>query len=173
MFAAQGIWTDPRIYVPAIGLAAALLAAVLLLFLRRNGRRLRRKRWRTVEAELYGIDQMEGHDFEYWCAGLLEDLGFERVAVTPGSGDQGVDITAEKDEVKFAFQCKCYSSDLGNTPVQEVYTGKAIYRCHVGVVITNSYFTRSAVAAAEATGVLLWDRDRLADLIVTRNEGAK
>ena len=111
---------------------------------------------------------MQGYDFEYWCAELLEDAGFEKVTVTPGSGDQGVDITAERDEVRFAFQCKCYQAELGNTPIQEVFTGKTIYRCHVGVVMTNSYFTKSAIAAAEATGTLLWNRDKLADMIADR-----
>lgn len=155
--------------IPLAVTAALLLAALLFLFLRGRTSRRRRRRWQTVEAELAEIDQMEGHEFEYWCAGLLEDMGFEKVTVTPGSGDQGVDITAERDEVKFAVQCKCYRYDLGNTPVQEVYTGKTIYRCHVGVVMTNSYFTKSAVAAAEATGVLLWNRDKLAALIAARN----
>lgn len=123
-----------------------------------------------IDAELEAIDQMEGHDFEFWCADLLEDLGFEKVTVTPGSGDQGVDITAEKDDVKFAFQCKCYQSDLGNTPIQEVFTGKTMYKCHVGVVMTNSYFTKSALTAADATGILLWDRDKIADLIASRTQ---
>ena len=40
---------------------------------------------------------MEGHDFEYWCAELLADLGYTEVQVTQGSGDHGVDILAEKD----------------------------------------------------------------------------
>ena len=92
------------------------------------------------------------------------------MTVTPGSGDQGVVITAEKDDVKFAFQCKCYQSDLGNTPIQEVFTGKTMYKCHVGVVMTNSYFTKSALTAAEATGVLLWDRDKIAGLIASRTQ---
>ena len=155
---------------PALCVAALVLVLTLFLCLRAMGKRRRWKRGRTVEAELEQIDRMEGHTFEFWCAGLLEDLGFERVTVTRGSGDQGVDITAEKDEVRFAFQCKCYQYDLGNAPVQEVYTGKTIYRCHVGVVMTNSYFTRSAVTAAEATGVLLWDRDKIADMIALRNQ---
>lgn len=105
------------------------------------------------------IDGMEGHQFEYWCADLLRNIGFIKVEVTQGSGDQGVDILAEKDGIKYAIQCKCYSSDLGNKPVQEVNTGKTIYRCQIGAVITNRYFTQGGKEAAEATGVLLWDRD--------------
>ena len=153
-----------------ICVAAFLLLLSVFLFLHFRRRHRHKRRWRTIDAELEAIDQMEGHDFEFWCADLLEDLGFEKVTVTPGSGDQGVDITAEKEDVKFAFQCKCYQSDLGNTPIQEIFTGKAIYKCHVGVVMTNSYFTKSALAAAEATGILLWDRDKIADLIASRTQ---
>lgn len=112
-----------------------------------------------VNAELLTIDLMEGHDFEYWCANALEDIGFTDVHVTPGSGDQGVDILATLNSIKYAIQCKRYSDDLGNTPVQEVHAGKYIYHCHVAAVITNRHFTKSAKELADATGVLLWDRD--------------
>ncbi|MBQ7908473.1 MAG: restriction endonuclease [Elusimicrobiaceae bacterium] len=118
-----------------------------------------------VEAELLSVDLMEGHEFERWCSGLLLKNGFDKADVTPGSGDQGVDILAEKDGVHYAIQCKCYSHDLGNTPVQEVYAGKEMYRCHVGVVMTNQFFTAGAKQLADQTRVLLWDRDKLKSLI--------
>lgn len=108
---------------------------------------------------MQAVDSMEGHEFEHWCADLLRQNGFQDVQVTPGSGDQGVDILAEKDGIKYAIQCKCYSRDLGNTPVQEVESGRVYYGCHVGVVMTNRYFTQGAKDLAEKTGTLLWDRD--------------
>ena len=111
------------------------------------------------ESPFSAVDAMEGHDFERWCAEVLRGNGFSNVEVTQGSGDQGVDILAEKDGIKYAVQCKCYSSDLGNKPVQEVNAGKMIYRCQIGAVMTNRYFTSGAKQAAEATGVLLWSRD--------------
>lgn len=104
------------------------------------------------------IDGMEGHAFEYFCADLLRKNGFSDVNVTPGSGDQGVDILAEKGGVKYAIQCKNYASPLSNTPVQEVNAGKIFYGCHVGAVMTNSTFTLGAINLAKATGILLWDR---------------
>lgn len=123
------------------------------------------KEYEIIAGKIEEVDYMGGHEFEYWCADLLEKSGFSNVQVTPGSGDQGVDILAEKDSIKYAVQCKCYSSDLGNTPVQEVHTGKAIYHCQIGVVMTNRHFTQGAKDAAEATGVLLWDRDKLQQMI--------
>lgn len=117
-----------------------------------------------VEDQLSQIDFMEGHDFEYWCAALLRKIGFCNVEVTQGSGDQGVDVLAEKDGIRYAIQCKCYSKDLGNSPVQEVSSGKMMpqYHCQVGAVMTNRYFTKGAKELAEATGTLLWGREWIA-----------
>lgn len=115
-------------------------------------------------------DYMEGHDFEYFCAELLKKNGFSNVEVTQGSGDQGIDILATKDGIKYGIQCKCYSSDIGNKAVQETFSGKTFYNCHVGVVLTNRYFTTSAKELAEKSGVLLWDRDKLNEMIENQSE---
>lgn len=108
------------------------------------------------------IDTMNGLQFEYFCCSLLLKNGFYDVDVTRASGDQGVDVLAKKDDIRYAIQCKCFTKDLGNTPIQEVYAGKEMYDCHVGVVMTNRYFTPGAKELAEKTRTLLWDRDRLA-----------
>nr|DAM67166.1 MAG TPA: Restriction endonuclease [Caudoviricetes sp.] len=110
-------------------------------------------------------DTMEGHDFEYYCADLLCNDGFYNVEVTQGSGDQGIDILAEKAGIRYGIQCKCYSNNIGNKAVQEAFAGKAFYHCHVAAVLTNRYFTRSAKELAEKDQVLLWDRDELERLV--------
>lgn len=111
------------------------------------------------------FDKMEGHEFERFCAALLLKNGFEKVTVTPGSGDQGVDVLAYKEGIKYGIQCKCYSSDIGNKAVQEAYAGKTFYDCHVGVVLTNRWFTASARELARKNNILLWDRQKLLALI--------
>lgn len=122
------------------------------------------------QEDISRVDGMEGHEFEYFCASLLRKNGFTDVEVTPGSGDQGVDILAEKGGVKYAIQCKNYASPLSNTPVQEVSAGKIFYGCHVGVVMTNSTFTPGAKELAKATGVLLWDRTIVQEMIKEKNK---
>lgn len=122
------------------------------------------------QEDISRVDGMEGHEFEYFCASLLRKNGFTNVEVTPGSGDQGVDILAEKGGVKYAIQCKNYASPLSNTPVQEVSAGKIFYGCHVGVVMTNSTFTPGAKELAKATGILLWDRTIVQELIKEKNK---
>lgn len=111
------------------------------------------------------IDSLNGNEFEEWCADLLCKMSFQNIQVTGKSGDQGVDILSEKDGVKYAIQCKCYSTDLGNTPIQEVESGRVFYGCHVGVVMTNRYFTKGAKELAQKTGTLLWDRKFISNMV--------
>lgn len=122
------------------------------------------------KATQFDYDNMDGHDFEYFCANLLEENGYENVEVTKGSGDQGIDIIAYKEEIKYGIQCKCYASDIGNKAVQEAFAGKAFYGCHIAVVLTNRCFTKSAKELAEKNGVLLWDRNKLNSLIENYND---
>lgn len=118
-----------------------------------------------VENSVHEIDNMDGHEFEYFCASLLRKNGFTDVKVTRGSGDQGVDVLAKKDGINYAIQCKNYSSPLGNTPVQEVNAGKTFYGCQIGAVMTNTTFTAGAKALAHTTGTLLWDRETIQEMM--------
>ena len=115
-----------------------------------------RKNARTRE-----LDEMDGLDFEYYCADLLAENGFVDVQVTRSSGDYGIDIHAEKEGVTYAIQCKRYTGLVGVKAVQEAYAGRDYYDRMVGAVLTNQYFTKSAVQAARKLKILLWDRDYL------------
>lgn len=139
-----------------IGVLMGLLGLVLLA--KWLVKRLRRNRFKD-------LDQMEGHDFEYFCASLLEKRGYKDVEVTSGSRDYGIDILARKDGISFAIQCKCYSAPVGVKAVQEAYAGRDYYDCMVGVVLTNQYFTAPAVEAAGKLKILLWDRTYLENMM--------
>ena len=134
------------------------ITAVVLFFVRLAFYAARRFRERFRGRAL---DEMEGHDFEYFCAELLEQNGFIDVEVTKGSGDYGVDVLAEKDGVTYAVQCKRYDGPVGVKAVQEAYAGRDYYDRMVGAVMTNQYFTEPAVAASRKLKILLWDRGYL------------
>ena len=110
-----------------------------------------------------------GYDFEQYCADLLSKNSFINVKVTKKSGDQGIDILAEKDYVKYAIQCKYYTSPVGNNAVQEAFTGKSYYGCHIAVVMTNNTFTDSARQLASQLGVVLWDGNFISELQKANN----
>ena len=111
------------------------------------------------------FDSLNGNEFEYFCADLLQKNGFINVTVTQASRDHGIDILAEKDDISYAIQCKCYSSNIGNAAVQQAHTGKSLYKKDVAVVMTNQYFTQHAKEEASQLGVKLWDRDKLYEFI--------
>ena len=123
--------------------------------------------YQPVKRHTDSFDNMDGHDFEYYCADILKKNGFSNVEVTQGSGDHGIDILAEKDDITYAIQCKCYSSNIGNAAVQQAHTGKSIYHKDIAVVLTNQYFTTQATEEANALGVKLWDRNKLKEMIAT------
>lgn len=144
-----------------IGIIVVLAGIITIIFIRR------------ANSKRQGLDVIEGHEFERFCAELLMDRGFIEVEVTPGSGDYGVDVLAEKDGVSYAIQCKAYSTPVGVKAVQEAYAGRDYYDRMVGVVMTNQYFTRPAVDAAKKLKILLWDRGYLDEMIAEGNKEYK
>jgi hypothetical protein len=115
------------------------------------------------------IDSVSGREFEFLCASILRENGFSNVRVTQGSGDYGIDILAEKGGLLYGIQCKHYAGSVGVKAAQEAYSGKAYYKCDVAMVLTNNYFTQQAITFASETGVVLWDRDKLTQLVRTSN----
>ena len=146
---------DKWIWIIGILAVLVLAAAAGVVLCRRF-----RKRYADDE-----LDEMEGLDFEYYCAELLRNRGFIEVEVTKSSGDYGIDILAEKEGVTYAIQCKRYNGPVGVKAVQEAYAGRDFYDRMVGRVLTNQYFTQPAVDAAQKLKILLWDRDYLEEMI--------
>ena len=109
--------------------------------------------------------RLDGAEFEAYVALVLEDNGFKHVEITKGSGDQGVDILAERNGKTYAVQCKNYEGAVGNFAVQEAYAGAQFYGCDVAAVICPGTFTRGAKELAESTGVVLWDGRRLSHMM--------
>ena len=133
---------------------SVILAALVLFFLK----------WRRRnKPEIF--DDLEGHEFEYYCADLLRNKGFTEVEVTRGSGDYGADILAQKEGVTYAIQCKCHTASIGVKAIQEAHAGRDYYDCMVGAVLTNQYFTEPAVKAAKKLKILLWDRGYLESML--------
>lgn len=111
----------------------------------------------------------DGFHFEEYIATLLKKNGYESVEVTPKSKDFGADIIAEKDSIKYVFQCKCYaSSSVGIDAVQQIHAAKLHYNAHVAVVVTNSVFTKASKILANEINVLLWDCQKISDMVATQ-----
>lgn len=114
---------------------------------------------------------MDGEYFEYvWFPQLLERNGFILISDTSEkkkSHDSGGDIIAQKDGIRYCFQCK-YRSDLnykiGIEAFQEVWFAKP-GNCQIAVVVTNAKICSSAKNdASNRHNILAWDGDMLREM---------
>lgn len=104
------------------------------------------------------LDSLNGIQFENLCCEMLHEFGYEHICKTNVTGDFGLDIICLKDGKKYGIQCKCYSSSVGISAVQEAFAGGHYYGCDEFVVMTNQYFTDAAQELARTIGVTLWSR---------------
>lgn len=118
----------------------------------------------NIKYTIDDVDLMTGFEFEDFVGKLFKKMGFS-VQVTKSSGDQGVDVLAEKRGNRVGIQAKCYSSNVGNKAIQEVVAGMMFYKCSKGIVVTNNFFTKSAIKLAEVNNIVLWDRNMLTQKI--------
>lgn len=108
----------------------------------------------TASIEEINIDRLTPVEFEAHCASLLSKAGWS-ARITQASGDQGVDIMAEKDGLVAVFQVKKSAFAVGNKAVQEIIAGQSFTSAYKAYVVTNANFTKSAKELANISGVEL------------------
>ncbi|WP_018250378.1 restriction endonuclease [Orenia marismortui] len=104
------------------------------------------------------FQNLDGYEFEDFIADLFDNKGYYAFS-TKSSSDFGVDVLASKPGERIAIQCKRYkyNNSTGIKAIQEVVSGKPYYKADKTIVITTSYFTKSAKELAEIHSVELWD----------------
>jgi hypothetical protein len=123
---------------------------------------------RNTPTDFNVVLKLNGVEFENYIEALFHKQGYS-VIKTPASGDGGVDLVISKKinnrMVKTAIQCKRYKSSVGISAIQEVFTGKHVYKCSKAIVITTSVFTAPAIKTAKDLKVDLWDKYKLIEEI--------
>ncbi|WP_038903846.1 restriction endonuclease [Dickeya zeae] len=109
---------------------------------------------------MYHVDAMDGFQFEDFLVGMFRTMGYD-VKETKRSQDQGADLFVTRFGKNMVIQAKNYSGSVGNSAVQQVLSAKTFYGCDEAMVVTNSYFTKSAKELADSAVVRLIDRDEL------------
>jgi hypothetical protein len=113
--------------------------------------------------EALDVSTLSPAGYEAYCAQVLMDDGWD-ATTTQTSGDQGVDILATRNGKKAVFQCKFYTSLVGNAAVQEAIAGRAWASADYAFVVSNADFTPSARALAAKAGVHLIHHSSLSNL---------
>lgn len=112
---------------------------------------------KSKPVESGNVTGMSGVEFENHLAQLLKSNGFDSVAGTPATGDQGADLIAKRNGKTIIIQAKRYGGTVGNKAVQEVIAAINFYNGDEGWVVTNSSFTKSARELAGKSGIKLID----------------
>ncbi|WP_084958899.1 restriction endonuclease [Thermoactinospora rubra] len=149
--------------VAGIALVAAL-AAVAVLAARRLGAAYRREALARA-----GLDRLDPRRFEELTAELLRRDGFRGVRVVGGRGDGGVDVVGVAPGGRpYAIQCKYYTRPVGPGEVRDLVGALRArpYRDHQGVLVTTHRLSAQAARTAREHGLIVVDRDRLADWLL-------
>ncbi|MDR5020056.1 restriction endonuclease [Yersinia rochesterensis] len=109
---------------------------------------------------MYLVDAMDGFQFEDFLVEIFQTMGYD-VKETKRTQDQGADLFVTRFGKNMVIQAKNYSGSVGNSAVQQVISAKTFYGCDEAMVVTNSYFTKSAKELADSAIVRLIDRDEL------------
>ena len=137
--------------------------------------------FRDVMSELL---KMSPYDFENLIVRLLIKMGYgtlkqNEMAVTPKSGDEGIDGMVSAD--KFGFdsiyiQAKKWRSDstVGRPEIQKFLGALAGQGATKGIFITTAHFSKEAIAFAEKQlhqKIVLVDGNQLTELMIEYNLG--
>ena len=118
---------------------------------------------------MYLVDAMDGFQFEAFLVEIFQTIGYD-VKETKKTADQGADLFVTRFGKNMVIQAKNYSGSVGNAAVQQAISAKAFYGCDEAMVVTNSYYTKSAKELASAAGVRLVDRDGLQSYLDDYNQ---
>lgn len=97
-------------------------------------------------------------------ARMLKGLKYQNVQIIKGE-PKAVDITAEKDGLKYCFGCQYAIDAIGEKKIQTFAEAAKTTHSDVLVFVTNSSFLSQAKKRGDAEGIELWERntvDRLA-----------
>jgi len=121
------------------------------------------------KVKIHAIDSLNGYEFEKFISNVFFAFGYN-ATVTKKGADRGVDVIATRFTQKVAVQTKMYyNHNVSNSAIQQIYTAKEYFNANIAVVVTNSYFTKSAIELAEKLSVVLIDRTTLTSVLSGTN----
>ena len=119
---------------------------------------------------IVGKDRKE---FEQFLEGIFRTQGYS-IENIRSSGDHGVDLIVTKDDERTGVQAKRYKPNykISSDVLHKLKGGGYFHDCEHLLVVTTSYFTKSAIefANAEKVGIELWDRNNLKQYLRKYND---
>jgi len=103
---------------------------------------------------------MDGRKFEIEMAQIFERLGY-KTTLTAVTGDRGIDIDLEKDEIKTCVQCKAHNKPVGVATIRDLFGTMHAYNYPQGIVASTSGYTDGAQEFPRGKNIQLMDLDEI------------
>ena len=124
------------------------------------------------------LRSMDPYQFEHLIKLLLEEMGYENVKVTGGSGDKGVDVVANIQlgisSVREVVQVKRQQGNIRRPILDQLRGALHYFNAVRGTIITIGGFSKGTTEAAFLPGappITLIDGERLLDLLIEKGIG--
>jgi restriction system protein len=114
--------------------------------------------------EMEDFTELSGYEFKNYLKNLFELLGYTTIQ-TSLSGDQGSYLIFSKGDEKIVVQAKKYNGRVSNGAVQEVTDARNYSGANRAMIVTNSSFTKVAIELAHKNDIVLWDGQKLKEVI--------
>lgn len=131
---------------------------------------LKKKKIQSIyrKARIYDVDKMDGIEFEYYLEALFSKLKY-KPSVTKASHDYGADLILKNENKRIVVQAKRSSTKIGIKAVQEIYAAQRFHGADEAWIVTNSFYTKSAVELGNACSIIMKDRNTLSKWIISIN----
>ena len=154
------VWVTRRDLTLTIIFFISLFATIVLITVYL----IKRERQNLLASGIDAVDKMGGRHFAYFLEVIFKRQGFtlkETVVV----GNYGADLILEKAGKRLVAQARRCKNNAGIKVVDDVVAAVKHHHAHNGILISNMYFTDEAIGLALSSGIELWDRDKLMDLL--------
>jgi restriction system protein len=126
------------------------------------------------------LQAMDPYAFEHLIRRLLEEMGYDDVAVTKPSNDKGVDVVGKIEvgitSVQEVVQVKRLRSNVQRPVLDGLRGSLHRWKAQRGTIITTSGFskgTRDAAFEPGAAPITLIDGDKLVELLIANDIGVR
>ncbi|OIJ29102.1 restriction endonuclease [Staphylococcus sp. LCT-H4] len=120
------------------------------------------------KARVHDVDKMDGIEFEYYLEALFSKLKY-KPTVTKASHDYGADLILKNENKKIVVQAKRSNGKIGIKAVQEIYAAQRYHNADEAWLVTNSFYTKSAIELGNACSIIMKDRNTLSKWIIKIN----
>ncbi len=110
--------------------------------------------------QLAEIQSDEASEYRKRIVDSLQEHGWT-TEVTPDSGENGIDIVAERGGRRLGIQCRPTHNAICNTAIKQAHLGRALHKAEAAIVLSDAPCTDSARALARVSGVPLLSEQEL------------